>query len=65
MLRLKKLKRGVWFSFLNDFNNSRTVSMLLNSISDSELGHVIHFNNSDSSLSSSSYSKTSQQYICL
>ena len=31
-------------------NNSRTVSMLLNSISDSELRHVIHFNNTDSSL---------------
>ena len=30
-------------------NNSQTVSMLLNSISDSELGHVIHFNNTDSS----------------
>ena len=31
-------------------NNSRTVSMLLNSISGSELGYVIHFNNTDNSL---------------
>ena len=31
-------------------NNSRTVSILLNSISDGELGHVLHFNNTDNSL---------------
>ena len=31
-------------------NNSRNVSMLLNSISDSEVGHVIHFNSTDNSL---------------